>query len=138
MFCSRQTMILSRSACRIWWLSFHQNPVLLPNLISYAAIRTKIKCTNIFQHEIFTRVSYTTWGAYEIKTARIITYEIFSTRNITKLRYLNCTVYSSSYQRSLESTPHAYLSSSIMICCIPLLQLQANLRKTCCNLPFHC
>ena len=39
-------------------------------LISYAAARTKIKRTNIFNNEIFAHVSYTIWGAYEIKTAR--------------------------------------------------------------------
>ena len=39
-------------------------------LISYAAVRTKIKRTNIFNNETFTRVSYMIWGAYEIKTAR--------------------------------------------------------------------
>ena len=37
-------------------------------LISYTAVCTKIKCTNIFNNEIFTRVSYTIGGA--IKTAR--------------------------------------------------------------------
>ena len=66
--------------CTIIWFYF----VLY--LISYAAVRTKIKRTNIFQQ--CTRVSYTIWGAYEIKTARNN-----NVRNIFNAKYNQITVY---------------------------------------------
>ena len=39
-------------------------------LISYAAVRTKLNVRIFFNNEMFTRVSYTMWGAYEIKIVR--------------------------------------------------------------------
>ena len=53
-------------------------------LISYAAVRMKIKRTNIFQH---TRVSYMISRAYEIKTARNN-----NVRNIFNAKYNQITV----------------------------------------------
>ena len=57
-------------------------------LISYAAVRSKIKRTNIFQQQNFTRVSYTIWGAYEIKTI-----QNNSVRNIFNAKYNQITVF---------------------------------------------
>ena len=56
-------------------------------LFSYTAVRTKIKRTNIFNNETFTRVSYMIWGAYEIKTARNN-----NVRNIFNAKYNQITV----------------------------------------------
>ena len=58
-------------------------------LISYAAVRMKIKHTNIFRTVL---ISYAPHIVYETRVKilllKIITYKIFSTRKITKLRYI--------------------------------------------------
>ena len=51
----------------------YSNLFLFRTLFNFVRCRPyEIKRTNIFNNEIFTRVSYTIWGAYEIKTAQNI------------------------------------------------------------------
>ena len=70
-------------SCTIIWFYF----VLY--LISYAAVRTKIKRTNIFQQRNFhTCFVYDIWGAYEIKTVRNN-----NVRNIFNAKYNQITVW---------------------------------------------
>ena len=92
------TCTLHKCTCTIIWFHF----VLY--LISYAAVRTKIKRTNIFNNEIFTRVSYTIWGAYENKTARNN-----NVRNIFNVKYNQITVCTCMYTLYMYTVCTTYM-----------------------------